>query len=91
MVRCGEGDTIVDGQHQDRWALKKVNHENHKMTSQSIPLFDMAIIKVEQKFKLDVNVDTVCLPKSHNDYDPNDCHATGFGQDTYGKCQGSSN
>ena len=44
----------------------------------------MAVIKVETKFKLNKNVDTICLPTSHNDYDPNECHATGFGQDVYG-------
>ena len=44
----------------------------------------MAVIKVETKFKLNRNVDTICLPTNHNDYDPNDCHATGFGQDVYG-------
>ena len=84
VVRCGEGDTITEGQHQDRWAMEIAIHENHKLTSQNIPQYDMAVIKVETKFKLNKNVDTICLPTSHNDYNPNDCHATGFGQDVYG-------
>ena len=25
------------------------------------------------------------MPTSHNDYDPNDCYATGFGKDRWGK------
>ena len=84
IVRCGEGDTVVEGQHQDRWALEKVTHEDYKLTSQSIPEYDLAVIKVESNFKLSTNVDTICLPTSHDDYDANDCYATGFGQDVYG-------
>ena len=83
-MRCGEGDTIVDGHYQDRRALEKVTHEQYKLSSQSIPEYDIAVIKVESNFKLSTNVDTICLPTSHNDYDPNDCYATGFGQDVYG-------
>ena len=68
IVRCGEGDTVVEGQHQDRWALEKVTHEDYKLTSQSIPQYDLAVIKVESNFKLSTNVDTICLPTSHVDY-----------------------
>ena len=88
MVRCGEGDDIEDehSRHQDRFALSEpVRHPDYTLTSQKIPEYDFALIKVDRPFELNINVDTMCMPTSHNDYDPNDCYATGFGKDRWGK------
>ena len=88
MVRCGEGDNIEEehSRHQDRFALSEpVRHPDYTLTSQKIPEYDFALIKVDRPFELNINVDTMCMPTSHNDYDPNDCYATGFGKDRWGK------
>ena len=88
VVRCGEGDDIEDehSRHQDRFALSEpVRHPDYTLTSQKIPEYDFALIKVDRPFELNINVDTMCMPTSHNDYDPNDCYATGFGKDRWGK------
>lgn len=88
MVRCGEGDNIEDEQskHQDRFAKSEpVRHPQYKLTSQKIPEYDFAVIKVDRAFDLNINVDTMCMPTSHSDYDPKDCYATGFGKDRWGK------
>ena len=72
--------------HQDRWALEEPSrHPNYNLTPQKIPEYDFAVIKVNKDFILDEDVNIIELAKSHNDYNPKDCYATGFGKDKWGK------
>jgi len=91
LVRCGEGDTIIEGKYQDRRAATDIInpqiHPNYRLAQNSIPEYDIALIKVEKEFDLNPNVNTICLPNGPNDWattiNPADCYATGFGQDEY--------
>ena len=96
LVRCGEGDTIIEGKHQDRRASTDIEnpiiHPQYELSQKSIPEYDIALIKVDREFDLNPNVNTICLPSGHSDWEtkinPEDCYATGFGQDEYGKLDG---
>ena len=62
VVRCGEGDNIEEehSRHQDRFALSEpVRHPDYTLTSQKIPEYDFALIKVDRPFELNINVDTM--------------------------------
>ena len=46
-------------------------------------LNDIALLHLKSEFELNDNVNTVCLPEfgEENDFDPEDCHAMGWGKD----------
>ena len=46
-------------------------------------LNDIALLHLKSEFELNDNVNTVCLPGfgEENDFDPEDCHAMGWGKD----------
>ena len=93
LVRCGEGDTIVEGQSQDRRAstdmTNPIIHPKYTLTSKDVPEYDIALIKVNEEFDLNPNANKVCLPSGLSDWrgkiNPKDCYATGFGKDEFGK------
>ncbi|CAB4065917.1 Phenoloxidase-activating factor 2 [Lepeophtheirus salmonis] len=87
-IRCGEWDTqkeIEPSQHQDRFV------EDVKIHPQFNPKNlknDFALLFMEEDFKLAPHVDTICLPDNLagiDSYDQNDCFATGWGKDKFGK------
>ncbi|XP_040570022.1 phenoloxidase-activating factor 2 [Lepeophtheirus salmonis] len=87
-IRCGEWDTqkqIEPSEHQDRFveALKV-----HPLFDPKNLKNDFALLFMEEDFKLAPHVDTICLPDNLagiNSYDQEDCFATGWGKDKFGK------
>ncbi|XP_040570521.1 phenoloxidase-activating factor 2 [Lepeophtheirus salmonis] len=88
LIRCGEWDTqkeIEPSQHQDRFV------EDVKIHPQFNPKNlknDFALLFMEEDFKLAPHIDTICLPDNLDgigSYDKNDCFATGWGKDKFGK------
>ncbi|CAB4065920.1 unnamed protein product [Lepeophtheirus salmonis] len=87
-VRCGEWDSqkeIEPSEHQDRFVeYVKIHPQfDHKNL-----MNDFALLFTEEDFKLAPHVDTICLPDNLAgiySYDQNDCFATGWGKDKYGK------
>merc|ERR1712015_166006 len=87
-VRCGEWDTQTETEaypHQDRYVSNFVVH----------PLFngqnlfhDYAILFTTADFTMDHNVDTICLPQPEETFVSEDCFATGWGKDKFGKGKG---
>jgi len=88
-VRCGEWDTqqtIEPRRHEDRNAYEISLH----------PLFnernlqnDVALIHLKTDFVLQPHINTICLPDqdlpSNLDYYSDNCFATGWGKDKFGK------
>merc|ERR1712080_792866 len=84
-VRCGEWDTQTETEaypHQDRYVSNFVVH----------PLFngqnlfnDYAVLFTTADFTMDHNVDTICLPHPGESFINEDCFATGWGKDKFGK------
>merc|ERR1712061_764259 len=84
-VRCGEWDTQTETEaypHQDRYVSHFVVH----------PLFnaknlfnDYAVLFTTADFTMDHNVDTICLPQPEETFVSEDCFATGWGKDKFGK------
>ncbi|XP_040570233.1 phenoloxidase-activating factor 2-like [Lepeophtheirus salmonis] len=87
-VRCGEWDSqkeIEPSEHQDRFVeYVKIHPQfDHKNL-----MNDFALLFTEEDFKLAPHVDTICLPDNLAgiySYHQNDCFATGWGKDKYGK------
>ncbi|XP_071543204.1 LOW QUALITY PROTEIN: phenoloxidase-activating factor 2-like [Panulirus ornatus] len=84
-VRLGEWDTQRTYElypHQDRGVTKVVIHEGYLAG----PLFnDFALLILDEPADLVPNVDTICLPGTAPNYNGNDCWATGWGKDKFGK------
>ncbi|XP_071543203.1 phenoloxidase-activating factor 2-like [Panulirus ornatus] len=84
-VRLGEWDTQRTYElypHQDRGVAKVVIHEDYLAG----PLFnDFALLILDEPADLVPNVDTICLPGTAPNYNINDCWATGWGKDKFGK------
>jgi len=85
-VRCGEWDTqqvIEPRKHEDRYAKAVSMH----------PLFnprnlqnDFALLHLEEEFELQAHINTICLPDQYyKNYQDQDCAATGWGKDRFGK------
>jgi secreted trypsin-like serine protease len=84
-VRCGEWDTQTESEaypHQDRYVNNFVVH----------PLFnsrnlfnDYAVLFTTADFTMEHNVDTICLPQPEETFVSEDCFATGWGKDKFGK------
>eukprot|EP00088_Acartia_fossae_P001389 TRINITY_DN1053_c0_g2_i4.p1 TRINITY_DN1053_c0_g2~~TRINITY_DN1053_c0_g2_i4.p1 ORF type:complete len:566 (-),score=227.91 TRINITY_DN1053_c0_g2_i4:210-1907(-) len=83
-VRCGEWDTQQQSEpypHQDRkGASVKVHPEFNPKNLAN----DFALIFVDTEFDLDFHVDTVCLPQPNQDFEYQQCFATGWGKDRFG-------
>merc|ERR1712061_442622 len=78
-VRCGEWDTQTETEaypHQDRYVSNFIVH----------PLFNgHAVLFTTADFSMDHNVDTICLPQPGETFVSEDCFATGWGKDKFGK------
>ena len=46
---------------------------------------DIAILEVDNPFKLAPHIDTICLPPPNSDFNGKVCAATGWGKDRFGK------
>jgi len=84
-VRCGEWDTqqqIEPYKHEDRHgAAVKIHPEFNAGNLAN----DFALIFLEEDFKLNFHIDTVCLPKPNQVVvDKTRCVATGWGKDQFG-------
>jgi len=83
-VRCGEWDTQQQSEpypHQDRKGYSvKVHPEYQKRNLAN----DFALIFLEEEFQLDYHIDTVCLPQPNENFDYEQCFATGWGKDKFG-------
>ena len=84
VVRCGEWDTQTTTEpfpHQDRVVASLAVHPEFNGRSLAN---DFAVLFVAADFRLDYNVDTVCLPEPGENFDGRSCFATGWGKDKFG-------
>ncbi|XP_071543202.1 phenoloxidase-activating factor 2-like [Panulirus ornatus] len=84
-IRLGEWDTQRTYElypHQDRGVTKVVIHE--QFISDNLHN-DFALLILDEPADLVPNVDTICLPETAPNYNINDCWATGWGKDKFGK------
>jgi len=84
-VRCGEWDTQTESEaypHQDRYVSNFVVHP--LFNSQNL-FNDYAVLFTTADFTMDHNVDTICLPQPEETFVSEDCFATGWGKDKFGK------
>merc|ERR1712186_45842 len=84
-VRCGEWDTQTETEaypHQDRYVSNFVVHP--LFNSQNL-FNDYAVLFTTADFTMDHNVDTICLPQPEETFVSEDCFATGWGKDKFGK------
>ena len=96
MVRCGDWDRQIETSSDEF-----LNYQDRTISSVSIhPKYsgssgianealhnDIAILFVQNDFKLDQHIDTICLPEFPNQrngqYNNNNCVAMGWGADTF--------
>jgi len=84
-VRCGEWDTrqvIEPLEHEDRNARTVTLHPAYNSRNLHN---DFALIHLEYDFVLAAHINTICLPTTYNDFRTQDCVATGWGKDRFGK------
>ncbi|XP_055627729.1 phenoloxidase-activating factor 2-like isoform X1 [Toxorhynchites rutilus septentrionalis] len=85
IVRAGEWDTQTKNErypHQDRRVREIVIHDKYNKGSLAN---DIALLILEQPFDLAENVQPVCLPPKHTKFDGNNCFASGWGKNVFGK------
>jgi len=83
-VRAGEWDTQTENEpyiHQDR---NIVNIEVHPEYFAGALFNDVALLYTDQIFNLAPHVDTICLPYPGENFDYENCFATGWGKDKFG-------
>jgi len=83
-VRAGEWDTQNETEpyiHQDRTI---VNIEVHPEYFAGALFNDVALLYTDQIFNLAPHVDTICLPYPGENFDYENCFATGWGKDEFG-------
>lgn len=85
VVRGGEWDTQTKNElypHQDRRVREIVVHERFNKGSLAN---DMALLILEQPFDLVENIYPVCLPPKNTNFNGNNCFASGWGKNIFGK------
>lgn len=84
-IRAGEWDTQHTQElfpYQDRDVQTIVIHPEYYAGA----LFnDIAVLRVKSPFEMAENVNTICLPPQGTVMDSNECYATGWGKDEFGK------
>lgn len=85
FVRAGEWNTRYANEtlpHQDRSLSRIVIHPDFN----NLTLFnDIALLKLDQPVLYANNVQPICLPKPEDRFFGQNCIATGWGQDAFGK------
>lgn len=83
-VRCGEWDTQNQTEpraHQDR-TIQTV--DIHPDFNERNLANDWALLYTTEPFELQEHIDTVCLPDPEEQFDGQNCFATGWGKDQFG-------
>ena len=83
-VRCGEWDTQNQTEpraHQDR---SVENVDIHPEFNSRNLANDWALLYTTEPFELQEHIDTVCLPEPEEQFDGQNCFATGWGKDQFG-------
>merc|ERR1711922_4202 len=83
-IRCGEWDTQNQTEprpHQDRYVQ---NLDIHPEFNPRNLANDWAVLHTSQDFDLQAHIDTICLPEPEEQFDGQNCFATGWGKDQFG-------
>jgi hypothetical protein len=83
-VRCGEWDTQNQTEpraHQDRTVQTLDIHPDFNDRNLAN---DWALMYTTKPFELQEHIDTVCLPEPEEQFDGQNCFATGWGKDQFG-------
>lgn len=83
-VRCGEWDTQNQTEpraHQDRIVQTVDIHPDFNERNLAN---DWALLYTAEPFELQEHIDTVCLPDPEEQFDGQNCFATGWGKDQFG-------
>jgi len=83
-VRCGEWDTQNQTEpraHQDRAVQTLDIHPDFNDRNLAN---DWALLYTTEPFELQEHIDTVCLPEPEEQFDGQNCFATGWGKDQFG-------
>merc|ERR1712218_586079 len=83
-VRCGEWDTQNQTEpraHQDRTVQTLDIHPDFNNRNLAN---DWALLYTTEPFELQEHIDTVCLPDPEEQFDGQNCFATGWGKDQFG-------
>ena len=83
-VRCGEWDTQNQTEpraHQDRTVQTVDIHPDFNERNLAN---DWALLYTTEPFELQEHIDTVCLPDPEEQFDGQNCFATGWGKDQFG-------
>jgi len=83
-VRCGEWDTQNQTEpraHQDRAVQTLDIHPDFNNRNLAN---DWALLYTTEPFELQEHIDTVCLPEPEEQFDGQNCFATGWGKDQFG-------
>jgi len=84
-IRAGEWDTQTTKErlpYQERIVSRIFSHPNYNERSLAN---DVAVIELEDPFQLDDHISTVCLPPSSYVSSSQNCFASGWGKDNFGK------
>lgn len=87
MIRAGEWDTQTENElfpFQDATVSKIVKHEKYYGGAVHN---DIALIFLNEPFKIIDNVGTVCLPPRDFQFNRERCYVSGWGKDVFGKCR----
>merc|ERR1711872_380428 len=83
-IRCGEWDTQNQTEpraHQDRAVQTLDIHPDFNDRNLAN---DWALLYTTEPFELQEHIDTVCLPEPEEQFDGQNCFATGWGKDQFG-------
>lgn len=87
FIRAGEWNTLYANEtipHQDRSLSNITLHPEFN----NVTLYnDVAILKLDQPVLYANNVQPICLPKAEDKFTGQNCIATGWGQNAFGKVQ----
>merc|ERR1712055_387387 len=83
-IRCGEWDTQNQTEprpHQDRYVNALDIHPEFNPRNLAN---DWAVLYTSEDFELQQHIDTMCLPQPDEEFEGNNCFATGWGKDQFG-------
>merc|ERR1711887_425812 len=83
-IRCGEWDTQNQTEprpHQDRYVNALDIHPEFNPRNLAN---DWAVLYTSEDFELQQHIDTMCLPQPDDEFEGNNCFATGWGKDQFG-------
>lgn len=86
VIRAGEWDLKSEDEHilhQDRHVSKVIKHEKYYGGAS---YNDIALVILNEKFILDDNVGTICLPPQGYQFHTERCHVSGWGKNAVSMC-----